>query len=126
MPYLLKTEPEAYSFDDLRRAKRTEWDGVTNPAAVKNLREMSKGEPLIIYHTGKEKRAVGTAKVVSVDASDPKSPIVVIEAGDELSKPVTLAEMKAARVFRDSPLRRQGRLSVVPLTEAQYRFLLGK
>ena len=99
---------------------------MTNPAAVKNLREMSKGEPLIIYHTGKEKRAVGTAKVVSVDASNPKSPIVVIEAGDELSKPVTLAEMKAARVFRDSPLRRQGRLSVVPLTEAQYRFLLGK
>ena len=126
MPYLLKTEPEAYSFDDLRRAKRTEWDGVTNPAAVKNLREMSKGEPLIIYHTGKEKRAVGTAKVVSADASGPKSPIVVIEGGDELPKPVTLAEMKAAKVFRDSPLLRQGRLSVVPLTEAQYRFLLGK
>ena len=126
MPYLLKTEPEAYSFDDLRRAKRTEWDGVTNPAAVKNLREMSKGEPLIIYHTGKEKRAVGTANVVSVDASDPKSPVVIVGAGDELPKPVTLAEMKAAKVFRDSPLLRQGRLSVVPLTEAQYRFLLGK
>ena len=126
MPYLLKTEPETYSFDDLRKVKRTEWDGVTNPAAVKNLREMSKGEPLIIYHTGKEKRAVGTAKVVSADASGPKSPIVVIEAGDELPKPITLAEMKAARVFRDSPLLRQGRLSVVPLTEAQYRFLLGK
>ncbi len=126
MPYLLKTEPETYSFDDLRKVKRTEWDGVTNPAAVKNLREMSKGEPLIIYHTGKEKRAVGTAKVVSADASGPKSPIVVIEAGDELPKPVTLAEMKAAKVFRDSPLLRQGRLSVVPLTEAQYRFLLGK
>ena len=126
MPYLLKTEPETYSFDDLRKVKRTEWDGVTNPAAVKNLREMSKGEPLIIYHTRKEKRAVGTAKVVSADASGPKSPIVVIEAGDELPKPVTLAEMKAAKVFRDSPLLRQGRLSVVPLTEAQYRFLLGK
>ena len=126
MPYLLKTEPEAYSFDDLRRAKRTEWDGVTNPAAVKNLREMSKGEPLIIYHTGKEKRAVGTANVVSVDASDPKSPVVIVGAGDELPKPITLAEMKAAKVFRDSPLLRQGRLSVVPLTEAQYRFLLGK
>ncbi len=126
MPYLLKTEPETYSFDDLRKVKRTEWDGVTNPAAVKNLREMSKGEPLIIYHTGKEKRAVGTAKVVSVDASDPKSPVVVVEAGAELPKPITLAEMKAAKVFRDSPLLRQGRLSVVPLTEAQYRFLLGK
>jgi len=126
MPCLLKTEPEAYSFDDLRKVKRTEWDGVTNPAAVKNLREMSTGEHLIIYHTGKEKRAVGTAKVVSVDASDAKSPVVVVEAGDELFKPVTLAEMKAAKVFRDSPLLRQGRLSVVPLTEAQYRFLLGK
>ncbi len=126
MPYLLKTEPETYSFDDLRKVKRTEWDGVTNPAAVKNLREMSKGEPLIIYHTGKEKRAVGTANVVSVDASDPKSPVVIVGAGDELPKPITLAEMKAAKVFRDSPLLRQGRLSVVPLTEAQYRFLLGK
>ena len=126
MPYLLKTEPGEYSFNDLRKAKRTEWDGVTNPAAVKNLRGMSKGDDLVIYHTGEEKRAVGTAKVVSVDASDPKSPVVVVEAGAELPKTVTLAEMKAAKVFRESPLLRQGRLSVVPLTEAQYRFLLGK
>src|SRR5207245_9849334 len=114
MPYLLKTEPEAYSFDDLRRAKRTEWDGVTNPAAVKNLREMSKGEPLIIYHTGKEKREVGTAKVVSADASGTKSTIVVIKAEDELRKPVTLAEMNVAKVFSDSTLLLMEHISFVP------------
>ena len=72
MPYLLKTEPGVYSFAQLEREKQTIWDGVTNPAAVKNLRGMQPGDPLIIYHTGDEKRAVGTASVVSVDASDTK------------------------------------------------------
>ena len=124
MRYLLKTEPEEFSFADLRKVKRTEWDGVTNPVAVKHLREMKSGDDLIIYHTGKEKRAVGTARVVSVDPANPKSPVVVIEAREELSKPVALAEMKAEKAFHDSPLLRQGRLSVVPLTDAQYRFLL--
>src|SRR5712675_265656 len=123
MHYLLKTEPSAYSFSDLQRDGTTIWDGVTNPAAVKHLREMPKGAKLVIYHTGDERQAVGTATVLSVDASDPKNPRVEIKAGKALKQPVTLAEMKANKLFKDSPLIKQGRLSVVPLTAAQFEFL---
>jgi predicted RNA-binding protein with PUA-like domain len=126
MDYLLKTEPTVYSFADLERAKTTIWDGVTNPAAVKHLREMKPGERLVIYHTGDEKSAVGVATVISVDTSDAKNPQVKIKAGKLLAKPVTLAELKANKLFADSPLVRQGRLSVVPLTAGQYRFLTGE
>jgi predicted RNA-binding protein with PUA-like domain len=125
MNYLLKTEPTVYSFTDLQRENTTIWDGVTNPVALKNLRAMKPGDQLIIYHTGDEKSAVGTATVVSVDASDPKNPQVKIKAGKPLPKPVTLAEVKANRLFADSPLVRQGRLSVVPLTDAQHKHLTG-
>lgn len=125
MNYLLKTEPTVYSFADLQREKITIWDGVTNPAAVKNLRGMKPGDRLVIYHTGDEKSAAGTATVVSVDAADAKNPQVKINAGKPLAKPVTLAEMKANTLFADSPLARQGRLSVVPLTDAQYKFITG-
>jgi predicted RNA-binding protein with PUA-like domain len=124
--YLLKTEPTAYSFADLERDKQTIWDGVTNPAAVKHLREMKLGERLVIYHTGDEKSAVGTATVVSVDAADPKVPQVKIKAGKRIASPKTLAEIKAHALFADSPLVRQGRLSVVPLTAAQYKWLGGE
>src|SRR5713101_4615909 len=123
MPYLLKTEPTVYSFANLQSENATVWDGVTNPVAVKNLRGMKPGEQLVIYHTGDEKSAVGTATVVSVDAADPKNPQVKIKVGKPLAKPVTLAEMKANTLFAESPLVRQGRLSVVPLTGAQYKFL---
>jgi predicted RNA-binding protein with PUA-like domain len=126
MNYLLKTEPTVYSFADLQRENTTIWDGVTNPVAVKNLRGMKPGEPLVIYHTGDEKSAVGTATVVSVDAGDPRNPQVKIKVGKPLPKPVTLAEVKANKLFADSPLVRQGRLSVVPLTDAQLRFLTGQ
>jgi|SRR5271165_5633121 len=126
MPYLLKTEPTVYSFADLQREKSTIWDGVTNPAAVRNLRTMKPGEPLIIYHTGDEKSAVGTAAVISVDPSDPKTPRVEIKVGKALAKPVTLSEVKANRLFAESPLVRQGRLSVVPLTDAQFKFITGQ
>ena len=85
--YLLKTEPSEYSFADLQRDATTEWEGVSNPAAVKNLREMSPGARLIIYETGARKSAVGTATVVSVDASDPKNPKVKIKAGKAIAKP---------------------------------------
>ena len=125
MPYLLKTEPSEYSFADLERDKTTVWDGVTNPVAVRNLRGMKKGDELVIYHTGDEKRTVGTASVVSVDSSDPKTPRVMIKAGKPLA-PTTLAEIKANKLFDDSPLVRQGRLSVVPLSDAQYRFLTSR
>ena len=124
--YLLKTEPTVYSFVDLERDKQTIWDGVTNPTAVKHLREMKPGERLVIYHTGDEKSAVGTATVVSVDAKDPKVPQVRIKAGKGIASPKTLAEIKANSLFADSPLVRQGRLSVVPLTAAQYKWLGGE
>lgn len=123
--YLLKTEPTAYSFADLEKDKETVWDGVHNPVALRNLGAMATGTRLVIYETGDHKSAVGTATVVSVDASDPKDPRVKIKAGKAMAKPVTLAEVKANKIFADSPLVRQGRLSVVPLTAAQYKFLTG-
>jgi predicted RNA-binding protein with PUA-like domain len=123
--YLLKTEPSEYSFADLLRDAATEWEGVSNPAAVKNLREMSPGARLIIYETGARKSAVGTATVVSVDASDLKNPKVKIKAGKAIAKPVSLAEIKIDKRFKDSLLVRMGRLSVVPLTKEQYAVLAG-
>jgi predicted RNA-binding protein with PUA-like domain len=126
MDYLLKTEPSTYSFADLQREKTTTWDGVSNPVALKNLRGMKPGERLVIYHTGDEKSAVGTAIVVSVDVSDAKNPQVKIKVGKANARPVTLAEAKANKLFAESPLARQGRLSVVPLTEGQFKFLTGE
>jgi predicted RNA-binding protein with PUA-like domain len=125
MNYLLKTEPSAYSFADLQRDKETVWDGVTNPVALKNLRAMQPKDGLIIYHSGDEKSAVGKASVVSVDVSDAKNPRVKIKVGGAIAKPVTLAEIKANKLFADSALVRQGRLSVVPLIEAQFKWLVG-
>jgi len=126
MDYLLKTEPTVYSFADLEREKTTIWDGVTNPAAVKHLRGMKPGERLVIYHTGDEKSAVGTASVVAVDANDPKIPKVKIKVGKAIAKAKTLAEIKMHKLFAESPLVTQGRLSVVPLTAAQYGWLVGE
>lgn len=121
--YLLKTEPTVYSFADLAKEKETEWDGVSNPTAVKNLGDMQPGDRLIIYETGGVKSAVGTATVVSVSAKDPKKPVVNIKAGKMLSKAITLAEIKRNKLFAASPLVKIGRLSVVPLTEEQYKAL---
>jgi len=126
MDYLLKTEPSEYSFADLQSDHETVWDGVSNPVALKNLRAMKPGERLVIYHTGDEKSAVGTATVVSVDTSDARNPQVKIKVGKANPKPVTLAEAKANKLFSESPLVRQGRLSVVPLNEAQFKFLTGE
>ncbi|HZQ67574.1 MAG TPA: EVE domain-containing protein [Terriglobales bacterium] len=126
MDYLLKTEPSTYSFADLQREKTTIWDGVTNPVALKNMRAMKPGDRLVIYHTGDEKSAVGTASVVSVDASDARNPQVKIKVGKATAKPVTLAEMKTNKSFAESPLVRQGRLSVVPLNAAQWKLLTGE
>lgn len=123
--YLLKTEPTAYSFADLQRDGVTVWDGVHNPVALRNMGQMQAGTRLVIYETGDRKSAVGTATVVSVDASDPKNPILEIKAGKAITRPVTLAEIKANELFADSPLVRQGRLSVVPLTKPQHKALTG-
>ncbi|HVP54272.1 MAG TPA: EVE domain-containing protein [Candidatus Eisenbacteria bacterium] len=126
LDYLLKTEPSEYSFEDLRRDKTTAWDGVTNPTAVKHLREMAPGARLVIYETGGRSLAVGTASVVSVKAADPKKPVVKIKVGKALAQPVSLAQIKASKLFADSPLVKMGRLSVVPLTKAQYKALTGE
>lgn len=126
MDYLLKTEPSEYSFANLQKDKQTIWDGVSNPVAVKHLREMKSDDRLVIYETGDHKSAVGTAIVVSLEISDPKNPKVKIKADKSLAKPVSLAEVKANKLFADSPLVRQGRLSVVPLNREQYKFLTGE
>ena len=123
--YLLKTEPTEYSFEHLLKDKETEWDGVSNPVALRNLASLEKETPLFIYETGDVKSAVGTATVVSVDAKVPKRPKVIIKAGKRLAKPVALAEIKANKLIKDSPLVRMGRLSVVPLTKEQYGWLMG-
>ena len=125
MAYLLKTEPSEYSFADLQRDKMTLWDGVHNPVALRNLAQMKPGDRLVIYETGDNKSAVGTATVVSIDASDPKNPKMELKAGRPLAKSVSLAQIKANKLFADSPLVRQGRLSVVPLTAAQHKYLAG-
>ena len=123
MPFLLKTEPNKYSFDDLERDGETTWDGISNPQALLYLRGMKKGENLVIYHSNIGKAAVGLAKVVSVDATDPKNPQVRIKPVKRLKAEKSLADMRTAAVFKDSILFRQFRLSVVPLTDAQYDWL---
>ena len=123
--YLLKTEPTEYSFADLQKDKKTVWDGVHNPVALKNLGAMKPGDRLVIYETGDHKSAVGTASVVSAKVTDPKNPLIEIAAGKPLPKPIPLAEIKANKIFASSPLVRMGRLSVVPLTPEQYKSLSG-
>jgi len=127
--WIVKTEPSAYSFDDLVKEKRTVWDGVKNAVALKNIRAMKKGDAVMVYHTGKEKRIVGLAKVVSEPYPDPKAGdaslvVVDLEAGKRLKQPVTLAEVKADPDFRDLALVRQGRLSVVPVEERLWKKLM--
>jgi predicted RNA-binding protein with PUA-like domain len=124
--YLLKTEPSEYSFADLSRDGETVWDGVANPVALKNLAGMKPGDRLVIYETGNVKSAVGLAQVVSVQSSDPKDPEIRIKALKPLAKAISLSEVKANRLFSDSPLVHQGRLSVVALTEEQYRYMTGQ
>jgi predicted RNA-binding protein with PUA-like domain len=123
MPYLLKTEPNKYSYDDLMRDGETVWDGISNNQALLYLRGMKKGEKLVIYHSNIGKAAVGTAKVVSVDASDPKNPKVVIKPVKKFKTEKPLDEIRNAPVFTGSIMFRQFRLSVVPLTEEQYDWL---
>jgi predicted RNA-binding protein with PUA-like domain len=125
MPYLLKTEPDKYSFDDLLRDGETTWDGISNNQALLTLRNMKKGDKLVIYHSNVGKAAVGTAKVVSVESSDPKNPQVRIQPVKRLKREKPLAEMREAPVFQGSILFRQFRLSVVPLSDEQYDWLTG-
>ena len=126
MPYLLKSEPGKYSFDDLLRDGETTWDGIKNPQALITLRNMKRGEMCVIYHSNVGKAAVGTAKVVSVttDPADPKTPIIRLKGGKRLKREKPLAEIREAGVFQGSLLFRQFRLSVVPLSDEQYDWLL--
>jgi len=123
--FLFKTEPGVYSFDDFLRDQETIWDGVTNPTAVKYLREMKAGTKWIFYHTGEERTAVGTGTVTSVDPADPKVPVVRVKVGKRLKTPKTLTMIKTEPLFADSALVRIGRLSVVPLTSEQWDWFLG-
>ena len=122
--FLFKSEPGDYSFDDFLYDKETVWDGVTNPTAVMHLRQMKAGAKWIFYHTGDVRAAVGTGTVVSVDATDPKVPIVRVKVGKRLKTPKSLDDVKAAKIFADSPLVKIGRLSVVPLTEEQWKWFV--
>lgn len=123
--WLVKTEPGDYSFEDLLREKETVWSGVKNPVALKHLRAMKKGDRVIVYHTGSEKAAIGEAVVSSFEENpkDASEPRVTLRAGSPLPRPIPLKEIKFSSLFSDSPLIRIGRLSVVPLTSAQYAFL---
>ena len=123
--FLFKTEPSEYSFADLQAKGQGVWDGVRNPVALMNMREMKKGDRVFVYHTGSEKAVVGIARAASAAYPDPKAPapssLVVIDLTPvaPLKAPVTLAVLKADPEFSESPLVRQGRLSVVPLTAMQ-------
>lgn len=125
--WLLKTEPDAYSFEDLKRDKRTTWDGVTNALAVSNLLDMRKGDAAFVYHTGKEKRIVGIAEIVTNPTPDPKnekSVIVDIKPRQQLANPVTLKDIKADERFKEFALVRISRLSVMPVPEKLWNALL--
>lgn len=128
--WLLKTEPSCYSWEDLERDKKTVWDGVTNNLALKYLREMRKGDTAIIYHTGDEKRLVGLAEVSSdpfVDPklNDPKLAVVELKPKRKLSRSLTLAEIKGNKKLQDFILVRMSRLSVMPVSDEQWKELTG-
>jgi predicted RNA-binding protein with PUA-like domain len=125
--WLLKTEPSVYSWEQLVRDQSTRWDGITNPVALKHLREAKPGDRAVVYHTGDERAAVGIAEITRAAYADPKDAklsVVDIKAVEALAHPVELATLKADKLFASSPLVRQGRLSFVPLTDEQYRRLL--
>lgn len=122
--YLLKTEPSSYSFQDLVRDRRTTWDGISNPVALKNLRAIRPGDTLLIYHTGDEKQVMGFARAESEaypdpKLDDPKRVVIDLVAGKALRKPVPLSAFRADAVLKSTDLVRLPRLSVVPLSAAQ-------
>lgn len=128
MIWLLKTEPSLYSYADLERDGETMWDGVTNNAALKNLRSVEKGDVALIYHTGDERQLVGIAEVtrgfyVNPEKDDPKLAVCDVKAVEKLENPVSLAQIKGDLRFDGSDLVRLGRLSVVPISEGEWEIL---
>jgi predicted RNA-binding protein with PUA-like domain len=127
--WILKTEPSTYSFDDLLKDKKATWDGVKNPQALANIRSMKIGDPVMIYHTGEEKRIVGLAEIVSEPYADPKlkdprMAVVDLVTKKKLSKEVSLAEIKVNPKFKDLKLVRQSRLSVIPVPEPMWKDIM--
>ena len=127
--WLLKTEPSTYSYADLARDQVTTWDGVSNPAALNNIRAMKNGDQAFIYHTGDEKAIVGIARIVSAPypdpkLNDPKRAVVDIAPVKALKAPVTLATVKSDPRFAGFALVRVPRLSVMPVTAEQWEQLL--
>jgi predicted RNA-binding protein with PUA-like domain len=127
--WIVKTDTDSYSFDDLQREGRTVWDGVSNALALKHLRSMSPGDRVLVYHSGEEKALVGLARVVSAPYQDPKRgdpklTVVDLEADRRLDRPVTLAAIKADPAFKDLPLVRMARLSVGPVPGPHWKRLL--
>ena len=126
MNWLVKEEPENYSYSQFAADRTTVWAGVRNPVAQRNLREMKKGDRVFFYHTGKEKAVIGTATVSKTAYPDPKADnLVVVElaAGKALKRPVTLKEIKADKRFATMPLVRVARLSVQPVTDEQWEMI---
>jgi predicted RNA-binding protein with PUA-like domain len=129
--WLLKTEPDHYSFANLERDGSTAWDGVTNNAALKHMRSVRKDDEALVYHTGDERAAVGLARVTSDPhpdpaAGDPRLVVFDVEPMRRLARPVTLAEVKADATFAGFALVREPRLSVMPVPPALWRRLLSK
>jgi predicted RNA-binding protein with PUA-like domain len=123
--WLVKEEPEHYSYDQLVKERKTVWAGVRNPLAQKHLRSIKKGDRIFYYHTGKEKAIVAIASAASNAYPDPndatqKSFVVDVAPVKKLSRPVTLAEVKADRAFASFPLVRMSRLSVMPVTDDEW------
>jgi predicted RNA-binding protein with PUA-like domain len=126
--WLVKTEPSTYSFGDLVAEGKTAWTGVKNPQAQLQLRAMKLGDRVAVYHTGGEKAVVGTAVVAGGPKSDPtdasgKRVAVDLTPVGPVAAPVTLAALRAQKDFAGSPLLVQGRLSVVPITAAQWKLI---
>ena len=126
--WLLKTEPSVYSYDDLERDGTTMWDGVNNNTALQNIRKIETGDLAVIYHTGDERAAIGLADVsrgyyVNPERDNPKLAVCDVKAKARLSKPVTLAQVKAHPDLQNWDLVRLGRLSVVPVSAEQWRIL---
>jgi len=127
--WILKTDADTYPFDQLERERRTVWDGVTNALALKHIRSMAPGDPVLIYHSNVGKELVGLARITSAPYPDPKGKdpklvVVDLEAERRLPKPVTLAEVKADPTFSDLGLVRMSRLSVIPVPAEQWKKLL--
>src|SRR5919198_5355477 len=130
MNWLFKEEPTHYSFDDLVKDKRTVWSGVRNPLAQKHLHAVKKGDPIFYYHTGDEKAVIGIAKALGDAYPDPddktgKQAVVDVAPVTKLARGVTLAEIKADGAFKDFPLVRIARLSVMPVTDAEWARIEG-